>query len=280
MHLFKYTCLLAMVLLAVSCTKEDILSNNENDTDGLMLVKTISNATHSISLFTENGKLQIGYNKVFLQINNSDGTVISNATADWKPLMHMMGMEHACPYSMISKSSDNKSLLEGYIVFQMASNLSEYWELDINYMISGTKYSMKSIIDVAETDRRSVVSFKGADNVRYIIALVAPSTPKVALNEMQAMLFKMEDMLNFPVINNYKIKIDPRMPGMGNHSSPNNVDLVQDSGDKRYYGKLSLTMTGYWKINLQLENEVGIIVKGEPVTSVNESSSIFFEIEF
>jgi len=39
-------------------------------------------------------------------------------------------------------------------------------------------------------------------------------------------------------------------------------------------------MTGYWKINLQLENDLGEIVKGEPVTDSNEASTIFLELEF
>lgn len=69
------------------------------------------------------------------------------------------------------------------------------------------------------------------------------------------------------------------MPSMGNHGSPNNVDLTQISNGF-YQGKLSLTMSGYWKINLMLENENGEILKGEPITESNESSSIYFEIEF
>ena len=39
-------------------------------------------------------------------------------------------------------------------------------------------------------------------------------------------------------------------------------------------------MTGYWKINLQLANAEGEILKGETITEENEASSIFFEIEF
>ncbi|WP_114789625.1 FixH family protein [Niabella yanshanensis] len=279
MKLFTYS-LLAIVLLAVSCTKEIPTPDNKKETDELKLVKTFTNATHSVNLYTENGKIQQGYNKIYLQIKNSDGTAVNNANASWKPLMHMMNMSHACPYSAISKSSGRQSLLEGYIIFQMAGNASEYWELEINYTIGGKDYTAKNTIDVPATDKRNVASFKGSDNVNYIIALVSPSSPKVAVNDMQAMIFRMQDMLNFPVVNNYRIKIDPRMPGMGNHSSPNSVDLTQNTGDKNYYGKLSLTMTGYWRINLQLQNEAGAIVKGEPVTATNESSSIFFEIEF
>ncbi len=108
----------------------------------------------------------------------------------------------------------------------------------------------------------------------------APKVPEVAVNNMVALLFKMENMMNFPAVENYKITLDPRMPGMGNHSSPNNVDLSYDAASQTYMGKLSLTMTGYWKLNLKLLNETGEIVKGEAVTEENFESSLFFEIEF
>jgi hypothetical protein len=39
-------------------------------------------------------------------------------------------------------------------------------------------------------------------------------------------------------------------------------------------------MTGYWKINLQLQNDLGTIVKGEEITDSVTESSLFFEIEF
>jgi len=119
----------------------------------------------------------------------------------------------------------------------------------------------------------------GADQVRYVLAMIEPSTPTVAINDMVAGLFRMENMMNFSVVNDYTLKIDPRMPSMGNHGSPNNVNLTQKS-DGFYHGKLSLTMTGYWKINLQLLNLQNEVLKGEEITAENESSSLYLEVEF
>jgi hypothetical protein len=69
------------------------------------------------------------------------------------------------------------------------------------------------------------------------------------------------------------------MPSMGNHSSPRNVNCVQGL-EGLYYGTVSLTMTGYWKFNLMLYNDQGTLIKGEEVTEQNESSSLYFEVEF
>ncbi|GAB3428760.1 hypothetical protein [Niabella aquatica] len=280
MNLLKYISVLALAVTFASCTKENIPEDNNDETAGLTLAATITNATHTIGLYTESGTFQQGYNKVFFQIKNNDGGLVNNATVSWKPVMHMMNMQHACPYSPVTKVAGKHSLYEGFIVFQMAGNDTEYWELGIDYTIGGNSYSAGSKINVTAPAKRNIVSFKGNDNVNYIIALIAPANPKVAVNDIQAMVFKMQDMMTFQTVDGYTIKIDPRMPGMGNHSSPNNTDLKQSGSDKIYHGKLSLTMTGYWKINLQLENQSGTILKGEPVTTANESSSIYFEIEF
>jgi hypothetical protein len=43
---------------------------------------------------------------------------------------------------------------------------------------------------------------------------------------------------------------------------------------------MSLTMTGYWKINLQLLNANNEVLKGETITDAVPASSIYFELEF
>lgn len=279
MNFLKYTSIFMLILLAMSCKKDSPIDNTAK-TANLILVKTVANGSHNIKIYTENGKLQTGYNKIYLQLANADGSLINNAQFTWKPLMHMMSMQHACPYSAITKVADKNTLYQGYIVFQMAGNVSEYWELQFDYTIGSATYTASSKIDVTATAKRNLVSFMGTDNTRYVIAMVTPTTPKAAINDMQAMVFKMQDMMTFPIVDGYTVKIDPRMPGMGNHGSPNNAHLTQNSTNKIYQGKLSLTMTGYWKINLQLANAAGTVVKGEEVTSTNEASSIYFEVEF
>ena len=102
----------------------------------------------------------------------------------------------------------------------------------------------------------------------------------LAINDLKIGVWKMESMMNFPVVDGYTVKIDPRMPSMGNHSSPNNVNATQSLAGGLYNGKLSMTMSGYWKINLQLANALGTVLKGEEITTSVEASSIFFEIEF
>ncbi|HQF47203.1 MAG TPA: hypothetical protein PLZ71_00945 [Flavobacterium alvei] len=277
----KFLRILPLVLLTIlaSC------SNNEepavDELYGLSKIKEITNTTHTIELYKHMGGLEQGYNEIALKIkDNATNQYIKNATVTWTPVMHMATMNHSCPKSPVTKVSTDGLVYEGYIVFQMAQNATEYWDLKIDYTINGTSYTMTSVIDVPASAKQRVTTFTGSDGVRYIAAYVDPHHPKVGVNDMVAGVWKMQDMMTFPVVDNYKLKIDPRMPSMGNHSSPNNVDLVQTVAGDLYNGKLSLTMTGYWKINLQLLNAAGTVLKGETITDAVPASSIYFEIEF
>ena len=269
-----------MSLTLVSCSNDD----NEisiNELDGLVKFKEIVNNDHTIELYSNKGDLEQGYNEINLRIkNNTSNEYYKNAEISWTPIMHMTSMSHSCPFSSVNKVTNVETLYKGYIMFQMAQNDTEYWDLKIDYTIDGVDYSVTSVIDVPATEKRVVNTFMGTDGVKYLLALIEPSNPKVAVNDIKIGVWKMQNMMSFPVVDGYTVKIDPRMPSMGNHSSPNNINATQANSNSFYNGKLSLTMTGYWKINLQLANTNGDILKGEEITETVESSSIFFEIEF
>lgn len=272
-----------MAILVISCrtsdTDEPTIPTSE--IEGLLKVKELTNDTHIIELYSKTGTTNLGYNDLKLRIKNKvTGQFEKNAVVKWKPLMHMTSKTHSCPNSLVKKVSPEGSLYAGYIVFQMPENATEYWDLQIDYTIGTTEYTAKSVVSVPVASKRTVNAFIGSDNVKYIVAYVEPSAPKVAINDMVIGVWKMQDMMNFPVVDGMTVKVDPRMPSMGNHSSPSNVPATQVGSGNLYNGKLSLTMTGYWKLNLQLVAANATVLKGEEITTANPASSIFFEIEF
>lgn len=275
----KYLCVLFSAIL-LSCSSDDSQSTtSDSELNYVKLIQTINNKTHQIEIYTPTGLLFSGYNNIYIRIKNLDGLYEPVTNISWLPMMHMTSHTHSAPNSNIIPSSVAKNTYEGYIVFQMPSNSSEYWDLQINYELNNVNYQVTEKVQVNQAANRNVQTFTGADNVKYVLAIVEPSAPKVAVNNISAVLYKMKNMTSFEVVNNYTIKIDPRMPSMGNHSSPNNQNLVQGI-DSFYYGKLSLTMTGYWQINLQVINASNEVVKGEQVTDITPSSSIYFDLEF
>lgn len=277
--------LLAMAFLVISCRTSDddpINAVNPNtEIEGLLKIKEVTNDTHVIELYSKSGTTTLGYNDIKLRIKNkSTNQYEKNAAITWKPMMHMTSMMHSCPNSTVQKVTSDGSLYSGYIVFQMPENATEYWDLKIDYTIGSTTYTATTIINVPVETKKTVNSFMGSDGVKYVMAYIDPKSPKVATNDMTLGVWKMQDMNNFPVVDGYTVKVDPRMPGMGNHSSPNNVHATQSAAGKLYNGKLSLTMTGYWKINLQLVKGDGTVVAGQEVTDANPASTIFFELDF
>ena len=278
-----------MALFFVSCKNSDEPVIDE--LEGLTKIKEFpdNTDTYVIELYSQNRTTMLGYNDVSLRFKNkSTGEYEKNATASWLPVMHMISRSHSCPKSEIQKADPNGTLYNGYIVFQMAqTNEEEYWDITITFTINGTNYEAVTNIDVPVAPKRVVEVFSNSDNTRrYIVAFVEPKKPKVGVNDMIVGVWERKDMvmMDFPVVDAYTVKIDPRMPSMGNHSSPNNVDAKQSAPGGLYSGKLNLTMTGYWKINLQLMDQNGTVLKGEEIVDPNidplSSSSIYFEIEF
>lgn len=278
---FFIALVLTLGFLSCSDSEDDPINMDENPLAEYTLLTNIKSNNHTIEIYSGAEEFTTGYNELFLRIKDeANDSYISDAEISWKPMMHMTQMMHSCPRSSISKT-ENASVYKGFTVFQMPGNADEYWELELEYTMDGQTYNVTERIDVnAPADGKQKVSvFMGTDDTRYVLAMM-PLEPEVAVNDFSALLFKMENMMEFPMVEDYKVMIDPRMPGMGNHSSPNNENLLYDSDSGSYQGKLSLTMTGYWKINMMLENEIGEVVKGELVTGNNESSSLYFELEF
>lgn len=282
MKTIKYIVFIAVVALSFSsCSKDDEGNIIVDPMENYYLINEITDTDHKVELYSEKTKLTVGYNPVFIRIKDlASNNYIANANLSWMPMMHMETMMHSAPASAIS-ATDDPTVFTGYIVFQMPGNATEYWDITLNYTFGGEQMSKTERVDVVlpSDGLQKTQVFMGSDEVRYILAYVAPKTPEVAINDFTAVLYKMEDMMTFSVVENFTVTVDPRMPGMGNHSSPNNEDLIYSIQDEMYHGKLSLTMTGYWRINLKLLNAANEVLKGEDITDTNTESSLFFELE-
>jgi len=164
----------------------------------------------------------------------------------------------------------------------MASDDTDYWEITYNY-VEGND-TLAQVVNqpkvVLSTGLTRYKSFKGSDNAYYYLALIDPTDPQVGTNDITACIYKRIDLYTFNPVQNYTIEVDPRMPDMGNHTSPNNVSLTYNTVSEIYKGKLNLTMTGYWKVNLIVRDSNNTILKGDSITSTTTASSIYFEIEF
>ncbi len=274
------TIIIAIIVILSSC-KNNTDTLELNDTDGLQLVKEFTNANHTVEVYTKSGNFYTGYNQISVRIkNNADNNYFKNIRIRWMPKMQMPTMTHSCPKSPLSKNEDKDTMYSGFLVYQMTGINGSGWSLKFMYTINGTNYMAEDTIVVLQSNRQKVTTFLGSDNIKYIATIIEPTKPKIAINKFKIGLYKMENMMAFPVVPNYNITLDPRMPSMGNHSSPNNTNLTYISDKKLYQGNLSLTMTGYWVLNLKLLDQNGTVLKGENITPSHTKSSFYLELEF
>ncbi|GGG58847.1 hypothetical protein [Bizionia arctica] len=275
---------LFIALLSTACSSDD--DNNDtvpeiNEVDGLTMVQEIENSNHTIELYNNSGYFYTGYNDVSIRIkDNTTDTFYEDFTISWMPMMQMPMMQHSCPNSAIAKVPGKDTVYQGNIIYQMTNTDGSGWSLTLNYTIDNVDYSVTDTITVMQYENQNVTSFTGSDNVKYVLALLEPTAPKIGINTMKVGLYKMESMMSFPAVEDFTVTLDPRMPGMGNHTSPNNTDLTYSSVNENYQGNLSLTMTGYWVLNLELMDAMDNILKGEAVTEENTQSSLYLELEF
>ena len=118
--------LFVMAFTFVSCSDNDD-STPVNELAGITKIQEITNDTHTIELYSNKAALEQGYNDITLRIKDkTTNEYVKDAEVSWKPLMHMTSMSHACPYSAVEKVTDNGTLYNGYIMFQMAQNATEY----------------------------------------------------------------------------------------------------------------------------------------------------------
>src|SRR3970040_290550 len=190
----KFLRILPLVLVTIfaSCT-----SDNDDapvdELDGIIKIQEITNDTHTIEVYSSTGTLQQGYNAISLRIKNKTTSEYEkSATVTWAPLMHMTSMSHACPFSVVSKTSGKETLYDGYVVFTMADNATEYWELTVNYTINGVTYTANSRIAVPASAKQRVTTFTGTDGVKYILALIEPKGPKRGTTDIHVAVFTLD----------------------------------------------------------------------------------------
>ncbi|WP_417214120.1 hypothetical protein [Bizionia sp.] len=274
---------LFIALYTTACSEDDTNFDTPivNEVEGLNKVQELTNSTHTIELFNASGRFYTGYNAISVRIkDNTTNNYVENASISWMPIMQMPTMQHSCPNANPTKEPGKNTVYKGNIIYQMAFTDGTGWSLTVNYTIDNVDYSATSDIAVMQNEDQNVSSFVGSDDKRYVVAMVAPTNPIIGNNELVLGVYEMENMMSFPAVQNFSLSLDPRMPGMGNHSSPNNTNLTYNSSDNLYHANLTLTMTGYWVLNLKLMDGQGEILKGENVTEDNIQSSLYLELEF
>jgi len=202
------------------------------------------------------GDLVVGYNTLYFAATNPEtGGIIDDGHFEVTPMMAMnAGHEHGTPVVSEALSTLNDEGLYEMGVYFVMGSLGGQWRLEIEFHNHAESAHEEKILEVEvkePTDRISGSFTTTDDSTSLFVCWVMKEDPIVGMNDFEVAVFKRESMMSWPPLDGLTIEIEPEMPTM-NHGSPGNVNPT-GSGNGIYTGKVNFTMTGYWKVNMDIK---------------------------
>lgn len=267
------------------CSAEEAL-NTYNFLQAVQLVPELTteiDGKYNVYVYTKTGGFHTGYNDIYFvstkkETNNyiKDLTVTSNS-----PLMYMskMNMYHSTPVSDKSRivNYDYLAVKRVWVSFLMNTSENGSWTYSYEVNVLGKTGGMEKkdiVVSALPEEQVWLKSFKVGDDT-FFLSLVNPTDWKTGANNIKAYVSKKSNPITTPyalAAETFTVDIDPRMPDMGNHTSPNNTPLVKQE-DGSYQGTINLTMTGLWRIHLKVKDSEGNVVAGG-----EEGSTLFWDV--
>lgn len=244
------SCALLCLVTLFSCSDDTSHPVQPGPQTSMLLVgEQSSNGLNVQVLATDTVKT--GYNTLYIKLTDAaTGSVIRNADLTLTPMMDMDVMRHSAPVEQPAAAAAGDVFPAG-VVFTMPGNGLHRWMLDINVQTEDER-TAEVHIPVAVPDAGGLVqTLTGSDGTPYIVSMTCMCGAAVGMNDIEFLVHRREDMMSFPPVEDLTLIMTPDMPSMG-HGSPNNVDPVH-TGRGHYKGRVNFTMTGEWRITLQLK---------------------------
>lgn len=244
---------IAIAMTLVSCKKEEPNTPETNTPKPVAYTSVGSDTltTNEVVTVYALNSLQTGYNAIFVEIADPNGTVLTNKTVSFLPMMDMGAMQHSAPFEQVALNAST-NMYHGAAIFTMAS-MAGTWTLDVT--VDGETVNVP--VTVAEAPTKLVGIYTGTDSEIYIVSLVPLADWEVGMNDLQIMIHKRESMMSFPTVEDMTVVLTPEMTSM-NHGSPNNISPVH-IGNGHYNGAVNFTMTGDWRLHFELSNASGVV---------------------
>lgn len=242
---------------------------------------------YNVWAYAKSDTFHTGYNEIyFVATKKVTGNYIKNFDIkNLTPLMHMvkMDMYHSAPASEgVESFNDNYlAVRRGWVSFVMPTSQAGDWVLSYEVEVLGSTAQVEPAaitVDALPEGQAWVKSFK-IDGKPYYLSVVNPIDFQTGVNTIQAYVSVQGENRELPygaADETFTIEIDPRMPDMGNHTSPDNVALTKQTSGV-YQGTVNLTMTGLWRIHLTVRDSQGNVVAGGDDLD-NGYSSLYWDV--
>ena len=235
-------------------------------------LSTVVDGQYNVFAYSRNGSFHTGFNEIFfVATKKKNGNYIKNFdVTSVMPLMLMvkMNMKHSTPVGGKAETFDETRLAvkRTWVSFLMNTSEAGSWTLGYNVSVLGANGGIEAAditVDALPDGQAWLKNFKWNDQA-YFLSLVNPTDWITGNNTITAYVPKKSNPITTPYAlaeEQFTIEIDPRMPDMGNHTSPDNVSLTKQA-DGSYQGTVNLTMTGRWRIHLTVKDAQGNVVAG------------------
>ena len=243
-----------VIIVAVGCTNSsDPIENDPDPPDYIVINEDFASGVR-VEVCAEDS-VKIGYTNLFIALfDSASNSKLEDVTISVEPVMHMAMHSHSAPNAGVGKQ-----LLNGYwpcpIVFIMAGD----WELHIQFTNNANQQTGNIVLPISVSPSGLVKKVTGADSMSYFITMIEPRDPEVGLNTFEIAIHIKQSMMSFPPVEDLKVEMTPSMPSMG-HGSPNNENPVHTLNG-HYVGKVNFTMTGDWRIDLEMTRDSKIITE-------------------
>jgi hypothetical protein len=235
-------------------------------------LRTEVDGKYNVFAYSKTGTLHRGYNDLYFVVTKKKtGNYVKNFDIkNFTPLMHMVKMDtwHSTPVGGSFEVFDTTrpAVKHGWVSLLMNTSDAGNWQFSYDVEVLGSKGSVENQainVEALPEGQDWLKNFKIGDDT-YFLSLVNPSDWQTGTNTIQAYISKKSNPITTPyalATETFTVEIDPRMPDMGNHTSPDNVALTKQK-DGSYKGAINLTMTGLWRIHLTVKNSKGEVVAG------------------
>ena len=250
-------------------------------------LSTVVDGQYNVFAYSKTGTFHTGYNEIFfVATKKKNGNYIKNYDITGiapQMLMVKMNMKHSTPVGGSAESFDENRLAvkRTWVSFVMNTSEAGSWTLSYHASVLGSTGGIEAAdITVAglPEGQQWLKSFKAGGDT-YYLSLVNPTDWTTGTNAIRTYVSKKSTEATVPYAlasGPFTIDIDPRMPDMGNHTSPDNVALTHQT-DGSYQGAINLTMTGRWRIHLTIRDGEGNVVAGGDDLA-DGYSSLYWEV--
>ena len=255
-NILPILCSFSAALFVFSCNENDI---EAIPTTGLTKISEgyALGAAAKVEVWAAE-ELFAGYNQLYFALYDSlTGSVITESHIHIHPIMEMAAMTHSCPVEE-PESEAVKKLFPAAVLFTMPSGDMGNWKLEtkVHNHVNGLFGNALFNLNVKSTTPSQVISFKSSSGEKYYLSYRFPEKQKVGINDFEVIAYTAVEGEFIPA-ENLSIKLTPEMPSM-DHGSPNNEDPVHNANG-HYLGKANFTMTGEWRLHMELTDGSNIL---------------------